>query len=82
MVVQAGAPAIAAVEDTVVVAGGERIGALEAVDGALRWTQNVVALGKSRSYALPGAIQQVVIWDPAGGSDDHSRVFLSALPER
>jgi PQQ-like domain len=82
MVVQAGAPAIAAVEDTVVVAGGERIGALEAVDGALRWTQNVVALGNSRSYALPGAIQQVVMWDPAGGSEDHSRVFLSALPER
>ena len=37
--------------------GGRRCSAL---------TQNVVALGKSRSYALPGAIQQVVIWDPAG----------------
>ena len=43
-----GTPAIAADDDTVVVAGGERIGALDADDGALRWTQNVVSLGKSR----------------------------------
>ena len=57
-----------------VVAGGERIGALDADDGELRWTQSVVSLGKSRSYALPGAVQQVIVTD--------SLVFLSATADR
>jgi PQQ-like domain len=74
MAVATGTPAIAANDDTVVVAGGEWIGALAADDGHLSWTENVVSLGKSRSYALPGAVQQVLIWD--------NLVFLSALPAR
>jgi PQQ-like domain len=68
-----GTPAIDADGNTVVVAGGERIAALDADDGELRWTQSVVALGKSRGYALPGAVQDVMIWD--------SLVFLSATPD-
>ena len=51
---------IAANDDAVVVAGGERIAALDADDGACAGPQSVVALGKSRGYALPGAVQQVV----------------------
>jgi outer membrane protein assembly factor BamB len=49
--------------DTVVVAGGERIAALNAVDGTIRWHASVAELGKSRGYALPGAVQQVAVTD-------------------
>jgi hypothetical protein len=66
--------AIGASADGVVVAGGERIGVLDAADGRLRWTQSVVVLGKSRGYALPGAVQHVIVTD--------SLVFLSATPDR
>jgi hypothetical protein len=55
-----------------VVAGGERIVALDAGDGMVRWTDNVVTLGKSRGYALPGADQAVMVTD--------SMVFLSTRP--
>ena len=58
---------------SVVVAGGERIGVLDADDGDCCWTQSVVTLGKSRGYALPGAVQQVIVTD--------SLVFLSATPD-
>ena len=37
------------------------------------WTQSVVSLGKSRGYALPGAVQQVIVGD--------SLVFLSATAD-
>ncbi len=67
-----GTPAIDANEDAVVVAGGERIGALDH-DGRLLWTQSVASLGKSRSYALPGAIQDVIV--------SGSLVFLSATAD-
>ena len=72
LAVQDGTPAMAVNSDSVVVAGGERMGVLDADDGDLRWTQSVVSLGRSRSYALPGAVQQVVVSD--------SLVFLSATP--
>jgi outer membrane protein assembly factor BamB len=74
VVAAAGPAAIGASADEVVVAGGERIGVLDAADGLLRWTQSVVSLGKSRGYALPGAVQHVIVTD--------SLVFLSATPDR
>jgi outer membrane protein assembly factor BamB len=64
---------IAANDDTVVVAGGELVAALDAEDGELSWTESVVTLGKSRGYALPGAVQHVAI------DDDH--VYLSTTPD-
>jgi outer membrane protein assembly factor BamB len=67
-----GAPAIGANGDAVIVAGGEKIGELDAESGELRWTQSVVSLGKSRGYALPGSVQQVIVTD--------TFVFLSATP--
>ena len=73
-VVSKGTVAIGASGDAVVVAGGERIGVIGAADGLLRWTESVVALGKSRGYALPGAVQHVIVTD--------SLVFLSATPDR
>lgn len=72
-VVTSGSPTIDANGSAVVVAGGEQIAALDADDGHLRWMQSVVALGKSRGYALPGAVQQVIVTD--------SLVFLSATPD-
>ena len=57
----------------VVVAGGELVGMLDADDGGLRWKQNVVTLGKSRGYALRGAIHEVEV------SDTH--VYLSTTPD-
>ena len=68
-----GTPAIAASSDAVVVAGGERVAVLDADSGRVRWTQSVVTLGKSRGYALPGAVQQVIVTD--------SLVFLSATSD-
>ena len=61
----AAAPAatIAAGGDAVVVAGGEQIAVLDADDGTLRWTASVAELGKSRGYALPGAVQQIAVTD-------------------
>ncbi len=59
--------------DAVVVAGGERIAALDAHDGSQRWTASVASLGKSRGYALPGSVQHVTIAD--------SLVFLSTTPD-
>ena len=53
------AATIVAGGDSVVIAGGERIGVLDAADGTLRWTASVAELGKSRGYALPGAVQHV-----------------------
>ena len=72
MTAQSNAPAIGANGDVVVVAGGERIGAFDADDHELQWSENVVKLGKSRGYALPGAVQQIVM------NDTH--VFLSTTP--
>ena len=46
---------------------------LEAETGEERWTESVVALGKSRGYALPGAVQLVAI--------DDRRVYLSTTPQ-
>ena len=63
---------IAANDGVVVVAGGEHIAALDA-DGQQLWTASVVALGKSRGYALPGAVQRVEVND--------TLVFLSTTPE-
>jgi outer membrane protein assembly factor BamB len=63
---------IAAEGDAVVVAGGESIAALDAVDGSLRWTASVAELGKSRGYALPGAVQHVTVAD--------TLVYLSTAP--
>jgi outer membrane protein assembly factor BamB len=68
-----GTAAIGANDDVVVVAGGERVGVLDADDGALRWTESVVTLGKSRGYALPGAVQHVAVSD--------ALVFLSTAPD-
>jgi outer membrane protein assembly factor BamB len=65
-------PTIAASGDVVVVAGGEQIAALNAADGHRRWSENVVKLGKSRGYALPGAVQEMEITD--------THVFLSTTP--
>ena len=72
-VVASGSPAIDANGAVVIVAGGERIGALDADDGTLQWTQSVVDLGKSRGYALPGAVHHVIVSD--------ALVFLSATPD-
>jgi outer membrane protein assembly factor BamB len=72
LVAESGAPALGANGDAVVIAGGEKIGVLDAGDGDLRWTQNVVRLGKSRGYALPGAVQQVTVADDL--------VYLSTTP--
>ncbi len=71
--VSTGTPAIEAGSDAVVVAGGERVAVLDADSGRERWTQSVVTLGKSRGYALPGAVQQVIVTD--------SLVFLSATSD-
>jgi outer membrane protein assembly factor BamB len=64
---------IAASNDFVVVAGGERLAVLEAATGDEEWTKSVVSLGKSRGYALPGALQSVAI--------DDRRVYLSTTPQ-
>jgi outer membrane protein assembly factor BamB len=64
---------IAANDDVVVVAGGVEVAALDADDGQQRWTASVVELGKSRGYALPGAVQEVAVSD--------TLVFLSTTPE-
>ena len=73
-VVTSGSPTIDANGAAVVVAGGEQIAALDADDGHLRWTQSVVALGKSRGYALPGS-------RPAGHRHATPSCFLSATPD-
>jgi hypothetical protein len=65
-------PTIGANGDFVVVAGGEQIAALRAEDGQREWSENVVKLGKSRGYALPGAVQELAIND--------AYVFLSTTP--
>jgi outer membrane protein assembly factor BamB len=72
--VTSGTPDLDATATAVVVAGGERIGALDAEDGDLLWSQSVASLGKSRGYALPGVVQDVVVTD--------SYVFLSVTPDR
>lgn len=61
MTVQSGVAALGANDDFIVVAGGERIGVLDAADGRLAWSRSVVDLGKSRSFALGGAVQQVTV---------------------
>lgn len=73
MVVSTGTVALGASPDAVVVAGGERIGLLDAQDGAVRWSHSVVTLGKSRGYALPGAVHDIVVID--------NYAFLSTTPE-
>lgn len=65
-----GTPAIDASGGAVVIAGGERIAALSADDGHMLWSQSVVSLGKSRGYAQPGAVQQLIVTE--------SLVYLSA----
>jgi hypothetical protein len=72
-------PALAATDSTAIVAGGESIGALDAASGKEDWSESVVALGKSRGYALPEALHEIVVYD-VGGSDD-DLVFLSVTPE-
>jgi hypothetical protein len=67
-------PALAANADSVIVAGGESITALDSVDGHQRWIESVVALGKSRGYALPEAIHQVAL------DDENDLVLLSVTP--
>ena len=57
----------------VAIAGGRRIGTFSAQDGRVRWTVSVVSLGKSRQYALPGAVQRIVLTD--------CRLFLSLATE-
>ncbi len=66
-------PAIDANAALVAVAGGGRIGTFSARDGGELWTVSVVSLGKSRQYALPGAVQRVVLTD--------CRLFLSLATE-
>jgi outer membrane protein assembly factor BamB len=73
LVAVATTPALGANSYAVAVAGGEEIGVLDADDGKLRWTQSVVTLGKSRGYALPGAVQHVTVTD--------SLVYLSTTPD-
>jgi outer membrane protein assembly factor BamB len=70
--VRVGTPAIGASGGAVVVAGGERIGVLDADDGRMVWTQSVVSLGRSRGYATRGAVHRIVVTD--------SVVFLSVTP--
>ena len=73
VIADGGSPAIGAGGDAIVVAGGERIAALAADDGGrILWSQSVVSLGKSRGYAQPGSVQQVIVTE--------SMVFLSATP--
>jgi outer membrane protein assembly factor BamB len=64
---------IAANDGVVVVAGGVEVAGLDADTGRQLWTASVVELGKSRGYALPGAVQAVAV------SDD--LVLLSTTPE-
>ena len=71
--VQSGTPALGATPAAIVVAGGEHIAVLDPDDGNLRWRQSVVSLSKSRGYALPGAVQEIIV--------SGSRVFLSATPD-
>jgi hypothetical protein len=74
LAVQAGLPSMDASGDVVVIAGGEEVGAVDAGTGALRWRASVANLARSRGYALPGSVQQVMI---AGAV-----VYLAATPER
>jgi len=73
VVVGSGLPAIGANGDSVVVAGGERIAALAAGTGQLRWSASIASLGRSRGYVLPGAVQQVIVTD--------AMVYLLATPQ-
>jgi hypothetical protein len=66
------APVLAADSEVVIVAGGESITALEPSDGRQRWIESVVALGKSRGYALPQALHELLI--------DGDLVLLSVTP--
>jgi hypothetical protein len=68
------APALAANRDSVVVAGGESVTALEGSNGRQRWIESVVALAKSRGYALPESVHEIVI------DDDDLLVLLSVTP--
>jgi outer membrane protein assembly factor BamB len=67
-------PALAASDERVVVAGGEEIAVLDADSGVEDWSESVVALGKSRGYALPEADHELLV------SDEHGLVFLSVTP--
>ena len=60
--------------DSVVVAGGESVMALEGSNGRQRWIESVVALGKSRGYALPEAVHEIAI------DDEADLVLLSVTP--
>lgn len=73
VVVGSGLPALGAGGDAVVVAGGERVAALAADTGELRWSESIASLGKSRGYVLPGSVQHVVVTD--------SMVYLLATPQ-
>jgi PQQ-like domain len=68
------APSLAANADSVIVAGGESVTALEGSNGRQRWIESVVALGKSRGYALPESVHEIVI------DDDNVLVLLSVTP--
>jgi hypothetical protein len=68
------APVLEANADSVVVAGGESVIALEASNGHQRWIESVVALGKSRGYALPEAVHEIAI------DDEADLVLLSVTP--
>ena len=68
------APALEANGDSVVVAGGESVAALEGSNGRQRWIESVVALAKSRGYALPESVHEIVI------DDDDLLVLLSVTP--
>jgi hypothetical protein len=67
-------PALAANADSIVVAGGESITALDGSDGRERWSESVIALGKSRGYGLPGAVHEIVI------DDEDGLVLLAVTP--
>jgi outer membrane protein assembly factor BamB len=71
--VDSGTPAIGASRDAVVVAGGERVAALAAGNGQIRWSSSIAPLGKSRGYVLPGSVQQVIVTE--------AMVYLLATPQ-
>jgi outer membrane protein assembly factor BamB len=73
VVVGSGTPAIGASGDAVVVAGGERVAALSAGNGQVRWSSSIASLGKSRGYVLPGSVQQVIVTE--------AMVYLLATPQ-
>ena len=75
-----GAATLGAGSDAVVIAGGERIAALEAGDGRLRWSASIASLGGSIADTVRTRVylRSADDWEPV--SRVHGRVLGAVRP--